>query len=387
MVSRRPGTPSLLRSINDRSALELLLSEGSLTRARLGELTGLSKVTASQLISRLQERGLVEVVGTRSGGRGPNAELYAVRPGCSYVLAIDTGPDLVQAAVADVTGAVVGQTARAVTDADDPLQVVHDIALAATRQAGKRLEDIDDIVIGVPGVVDPRLGDIELSFDLPGWHRGLRERLAADLGRVVTFENDVNLVATAERADGAGRDIDDMVLLWVDRGVGLAVVLSGRLHRGATGAAGEIGYLPVPGVPLPASVARPAQGAFQGLVSSMAVKELAGEHGIVADGAAEAVRAALAGGNAAQGFLQELADRLAVGVASVCTVVDPAVVVVAGEIGLAGDQPLCDLVSSAVRRIAPVNPRVVPALVRESPVLRGAVLTAVEQARQALFSS
>lgn len=213
MVSRRPGTPSLLRSINDRSALELLLSEGSLTRARLGELTGLSKVTASQLISRLQERGLVEVVGTRSGGRGPNAELYAVRPGCSYVLAIDTGPDLVQAAVADVTGAVVGQTARAVTDADDPLQVVHDIALAATRQAGKRLEDIDDIVIGVPGVVDPRLGDIELSFDLPGWHRGLRERLAADLGRVVTFENDVNLVATAERADGAGRDIDDMVLL------------------------------------------------------------------------------------------------------------------------------------------------------------------------------
>lgn len=387
MVSRRPGTPSLLRSINDRSALELLLSEGSLTRARLGELTGLSKVTASQLISRLQERGLVEVVGTRSGGRGPNAELYAVRPGCSYVLAIDTGPDLVQAAVADVTGAVVGQTARAVTDADDPLQVVHDIALAATRQAGKRLEDIDDIVIGVPGVVDPRLGDIELSFDLPGWHRGLRERLAADLGRVVTFENDVNLVATAERADGAGRDIDDMVLLWVDRGVGLAVVLSGRLHRGATGAAGEIGYLPVPGVPLPASVARPAQGAFQGLVSSMAVKELAGEHGIVADGAAEAVRAALAGGNAAQGFLQELADRLAVGVASVCTVVDPAVVVVAGEIGLAGDQPLCDLVSTAVRRIAPVNPRVVPALVRESPVLRGAVLTAVEQARQALFSS
>ncbi|MGH3468301.1 MAG: MarR family transcriptional regulator, partial [Thermocrispum sp.] len=75
-MSTRPATPSLLRTINDRSALELLLSDGPLTRVGLGERTGLSKVTASQLLARLQERGLVEVVGTRSAGRGPSAELY-----------------------------------------------------------------------------------------------------------------------------------------------------------------------------------------------------------------------------------------------------------------------------------------------------------------------
>ena len=51
--SRTPGTPSLLRAINDRAALELLLDRGPLTRAELGELTGLSKVTASQLLARL----------------------------------------------------------------------------------------------------------------------------------------------------------------------------------------------------------------------------------------------------------------------------------------------------------------------------------------------
>jgi predicted ArsR family transcriptional regulator len=67
----RPGTPSLLREINDRAALELLLAEGPLTRAQVGEGTGLSKVTASQTLTRLEERGLVAVTGQQAGGRGP----------------------------------------------------------------------------------------------------------------------------------------------------------------------------------------------------------------------------------------------------------------------------------------------------------------------------
>ncbi|TDD40644.1 MarR family transcriptional regulator, partial [Nonomuraea terrae] len=62
-MSRDPGTPRLLRRLNDRAALELLLGDGPLTRAELGERTGLSKVTAGQLLARLEERGLVEVAG------------------------------------------------------------------------------------------------------------------------------------------------------------------------------------------------------------------------------------------------------------------------------------------------------------------------------------
>ena len=84
-MERRPGTPSLLRELNDRAALELLLTGGPLTRAQLGAQTGLSKVTASQLLSRLEERGLVSVAGELAGGRGPNAALYAVVPSSAYV--------------------------------------------------------------------------------------------------------------------------------------------------------------------------------------------------------------------------------------------------------------------------------------------------------------
>ena len=67
--TRLPGTPSLLRAINDRAALDLLLERGPLTRAQLGELTGLSKVTASQLVERLEERQLVTEVAERRYSR------------------------------------------------------------------------------------------------------------------------------------------------------------------------------------------------------------------------------------------------------------------------------------------------------------------------------
>ena len=76
----KPGTPSLLRELNDRAALELLLADGPLTRAQLSERTGVSKVTVSQMLARLEERGLVRVVGEQAGGRGPNAACTRLSP-------------------------------------------------------------------------------------------------------------------------------------------------------------------------------------------------------------------------------------------------------------------------------------------------------------------
>ena len=82
---QKPGTPSLLRELNDRAALELLLADGPLTRAQLSERTGVSKVTVSQMLARLEERGLVMIAGEQAGGRGPNAALYSVVRSSAYV--------------------------------------------------------------------------------------------------------------------------------------------------------------------------------------------------------------------------------------------------------------------------------------------------------------
>ena len=108
-MTRRPGTPRLLRQLNDRAALELLLTLGPLTRAELGRHTGLSKVTSGQLLARLQRKGLVRVSGERPGGRGPNAALYSVVPSSAYVAGLDVLPDTVTAGIADITGATVAE--------------------------------------------------------------------------------------------------------------------------------------------------------------------------------------------------------------------------------------------------------------------------------------
>src|SRR3954471_19444956 len=154
-ATRLPGTPRLLRALNDRAALELLLTRGPLTRAQLGEMTGLSKVTASQLVERLEERGLVRHVGEQAGGRGPNAQLYAVTPGSAHVIGVDVGPERVIAACADITGAVIGRSEQSVRDTDDPVGVVHKAVLEAAEAAGASMTSVRRIVLGPPGLVDP----------------------------------------------------------------------------------------------------------------------------------------------------------------------------------------------------------------------------------------
>jgi predicted NBD/HSP70 family sugar kinase len=389
-MQRRPGTPSLLRELNDRSALELLLTGGPMTRSQLGEHTGLSKVTASQLLARLEERGIVAVAGELAGGRGPNAALYAVVPSTAYVAGLHVEQDEVSAGVADITGNVVARISVNPSDAADPVALVRGAVLAVCSSAGVPLESLRALVIGTPGVLDPRTGDPRLAVNLPAWHEGVLEALRGDLGRPVTIENDVNLAAMAERAVGAAVGVPDFVLVWIGVGLGLATVLSGKLHRGVGGAAGEIGYLPVPGVPLPEDLTHPATGAFQRLVGAQAVLPLArsyGFDGTAAAAVATAAGAAAAGDQRGADFLCELAVRVATGVAAISVVLDPGLVVLGGDVGLAGGTELAGRVAADVGRFCPAKPTVVPTAVDGWPVLRGAILAAVEQARAELLAS
>ncbi len=390
-MERRPGTPSLLRELNDRAALELLLASGPMTRAQLGAHTGLSKVTASQLLARLEERGLVEITGEQAGGRGPNAALYGVVPSTAYVAGLHVDLNEVSAGVADVTGKEMAVVSVDPNGGQDPVELVRGAVAAAAGSAGVSAGALRALVIGTPGVLDPGTGEPRLAVNLPAWHDGVLDALRSDLGRQVTIENDVNLAAMAERATGAASGKDDFVLVWMSIGIGLAIVLGGRLHRGVGGAAGEIGYLPVPGVPLPQDVSHPATGAFQSLIGAQALVPLAASYGFAEATAGAAVRAAsaaaVAGEERGSAFLTELASRVATGVASICVVLDPGLVVLGGEVGLAGGTDLATRVAAEVGRISPTRPQVVPTSVTGDPVLCGAIRAAVDRARDELLAS
>jgi predicted NBD/HSP70 family sugar kinase len=383
----RPGTPSLLRELNDRAALDLLLRGGMLTRSAISEYTGVSKVTVSQMLTRLEERGLVTVVGEQAGNRGPNAALYSVVPSSAYVAGLYMDFDLVSAEVADVTGRQVAAVSVNPNGADDPVELVRGVIERACASAGVDLARLSALVIGSPGVVDPQTGDPQLAVNLPAWHEGALDALRDVLHKPVVIENDVNLAAMAEWAAGAAVGTDDFVLVWMGVGLGLATMLGGQLHRGTAGAAGEIGYLPVHGAPLHTDIRHPASGGFQSLAGGAAVRALAARHGFAVATAAEAVQAAAIAQDGGAAFLDELAQRVAVGVASVCVVLDPGLVVLGGEVGRAGGTALAARVAADVAAICPARPRVVPTGVPGEPVLRGAMLAAVDQARAALLAS
>jgi predicted NBD/HSP70 family sugar kinase len=394
----KPGTPSLLRELNDRAALELLLTEGPLTRAQLSMSTGVSKVTVSQMLARLEERRLVMVAGEQAGGRGPNAALYSAVPSSAYVAGLYVESDQVSAAVSDVAGRRVADISVDPNGADDPVGMVRDAIGRACESAGIDFSALSAVVIGSPGVLDPGTGAPRLAVNLPTWHEGVLDALREVLHTAVVIENDVNLAAMAERGGGAAAGLDDFAFIWLGTGLGLATVSNGQVRRGVGGAAGEIGWMPVHGAPLPAGNEHPSKAGLQALAGGHAVQALAAEFGFAGSTPGDSVAAARAalggspGGADGQGsrgaaFMGELAHRVAIGVAAVCTVLDPGLVVLGGPVGRAGGAELAARVAAEVPGLCLARPTVLPTAVPGEPVLLGAMQAALAQARAGLLGS
>lgn len=369
-MTQQAGSSKLLREINEAVALRHLLERGQLTRGELRELTGLAKPTTSEVMRRLQDAGLAIVVGHTSGGPGPNAEVYAVNPDAAHAAAIslqEKDASLVTA-VCDLTGEM---RARVTTKlVDDPVRSVAEAVERACDQAGIPARRLDHVQLGVPGA---HHGGTIRYVDVPGWSRpGLIDDIRATLGTEVSVDNDVNLAAAAERSRGIAADVDSFALLWLgEEGLGLGIDLGGRILRGARGGAGEIGYMPV-GLPQ-----RGGMHDFQDLVGGPAILALAREHGIVTELAAEAATVAT--------LRDELAVRIAVGIAAVVAVLDPTLVVLAGEVGQAGGPALADAVGAALRDLSVLETEVAATGLSEDAVLLGALDTTLSAVRTALL--
>lgn len=398
-----PGTPRVLRAMNDRAALDLLLEHGPLSRTRIGGLTGLSKPTASQLLARLEAAGLVLATGVTEGRPGPGARLYEVNPAAAYAAGLDVTPGLVRAAVADLTGRTVGRYELAVPDgrtgtgAASAVRQVTDALDGAVKAAGLARTDVHRLVVGTPGAFDPGTGRLRYASHLPGWHSpAVLDELAAALPMPCAYENDVNLVALAEQRLGAARGHTDFVLLWNQEGLGAALVFGGRLHQGWTGGAGEVGFLPVPGAPLARGVARAGSGGYQELAGAQALPGLARELGVtgIPRGPHPEVAAALVGRAAAapdegahRRLLEAYATRLATGLASLVSVLDPELVVLSGAVLTSGGEVLRALVQAELEELAAPRPRLVVGDVREHPVVRGALESALAATRDEVFDT
>ncbi|WP_131762795.1 ROK family protein, partial [Actinomadura fibrosa] len=201
------------------------------------------------------------------------------------------------------------------------------------------------IVLGTPGLVHPRTG-LATDAGVPGWRPDLLPALRDRLGAPVVVENEVNLAAVAEHRVGAAAGHDDFALLWLDDGIGAAVVLDGRLRRGASGGAGEVGPLRFGGEQ------------FCALLEAGAVRGLAPA---------------------------ALADRIVGAVFALVAVLDPGLVVLGGATGRDGGELLAGLVAERLAPLSPAPTEVRASAVEGNTILQGAVLTALGLARDDVF--
>ncbi len=246
------GSLERLRAANGRAIVGLLASEGPLSRADLARGTGLSRTTVSSLVAALIGTGQVaETTGRgkpHKGGSGRPPVLVTLSAPEGGVAGVDIGHGHIRVAVADRTGVILAEELAEV-DVDSHGAEALDQAAAMVRDglrmAGLPRADLQAVGMCVPAPLDRRSARISTGI-LRGW-RDLPpgDELARRLGVPVFADNDANLGALAELNHGAARGVDDLVYVKLASGLGAGIVLGGRLHRGVSGIAGEIGHVQV----------------------------------------------------------------------------------------------------------------------------------------------
>lgn len=377
------GTPSWLGDQNAATAMRLLLDHGPLSRNGVGELSGLSRPTATQMVGRLADKGLIEVVGEESIGRGPSAALYGVRDDLAYGIAVNVDQQAVRSVLVDIKGTEYPIAHEAVAALPAERGAARDVAravLAAGRAAGVGLSAIRHVCVGVPSSVDPRSDELSSVQGLPGWsRRSIRRQLEQALGCEVHVDNDVNLAAVAERRAAGLAPEDTFALLWIGYGIGLAVDVAGTVLRGASGGAGEIGNLPVPrGVFDPETEADD----LEGLLGAQALDRIGREAGA----GGHTFERVLAGEPLPERVLEIYAPRLAQSVIPVLGVIDPSLVILGGPVGRAGGSRLAELTRRAIRDHTRWDPTVHVTRVSDDAVLGGARHTLHDRVRETLLA-
>lgn len=246
VLTRRTDPPASAGGI-----FEIIRIGDAQTRGAIARRTGLAPSTVSQRVEALISDGLVEEYGRdeSSGGRQPR--LLRVNGGAGAVVAATIGTRHLTLVVADLIGSTLSTADLPIDVADGPQAVVDQVWREIDRafdSLGMGLDLLRGITLGVPAPVESRIGTVSSSAQLPGWYQAnLRELMTAHTSVPLLIENDANLLAAAEFSL-ADPGVNDLLAVKVGSRIGSGIVSDGKLHRGASGAGGEISHTPTGGV-------------------------------------------------------------------------------------------------------------------------------------------
>jgi predicted NBD/HSP70 family sugar kinase len=354
--------PAVVGKLNERRVLRLLQTRGPLSRAEVARESGLSAPTVSKAVASLLRSGLLEEADAPELARGRPAPKLRLATTSAQVLGVAIDAGHCEVVSAGLDGVLHGDTTIVPTPATYPE------LLAALESAARELmtrPGVQTLGLGLslPGLVDYRAGRGVLSPNIPmtDGHTPAAD-LAARLGIECSLLQESHALCLAERHYGLARGIDDFAVLDVGTGIGLGVMLGGRLLKGHSGLAGEIGHL--------TAVATGGRkcgcgntGCLETVASDSALAYHAGRKLGRAVSADEVIELARAGVVDLAKELEEVAGYLAIGVAAIVNLFNPAVVFV--------HSPLFDIDPELLARIAArAGQRALPPSFAECKVVR-----------------
>lgn len=349
----------------------MLRSEGPMSQAGLSRASGLSPATISSIVRELRDKGWLEVA---SGGPG---RVLRLSRSAGVAVGIDFGHSHVRVAVSDLAHTVLAEV-------EEPQDVDHSaqdgIAVAARLVQGL-LQDLEipadrvtGVGMGIPGPLRRQTHEVGDSAILPGWvGKDPQLLMESELQLPVLVDNDANLGALGELVWGAGHGCDDLIYIKVASGVGAGLVLHGRLYRGFSGTAGEVGHITIDeSGPVCRCGSRGCLEAFVGADGiTEPLRRIYGDQLTLRS----VVDRALAGDVGCQRVIRDAGRTLGVTVAGLCNLLGPELVVVGGELASAGDL-LLEPIQSRVRTAsisAARSTRVVAASLGEHAEVLGAL--------------
>jgi glucokinase-like ROK family protein len=374
MASSLTGPGAILRLIRDGDAV---------TRADLARETGLARSTVAQRVDALLEHQLVrEVAGAAStGGRPPT--VLALNGDAGVVLAADLGATHSRLAVTDLTGEPLAEVAHDMDIANGPQSVlgwVHDGFLALLDESGRSVADVRGIGIGVPGPVSFSTGQAVNPPIMPGWDGfSVPEWFAQHFEVPVLVDNDVNIMALGEHWTH-WRDTENLLFVKVGTGIGCGIVAGYEIHRGAQGAAGDIGHIRVSGHD--DTVCRCGNtGCLEAVAGGRALARRLTEAGAVAASSRDVVELVRAGDTRAVRMVREAGRSLGEVLAACVNFFNPAVIVIGGDLSNVHEQLLAGIREVTFQRSLPLatqHLRTVQARLGDRAGIMGAAIMAIE---------
>jgi len=360
------------------AVLRLLLDGRPRTRAELIDSSGLARSTVTGRIESLLASGLVVPSGeaASTGGRPPGR--FRLNPMARLILAADVGATHLSVALTDLTGEIVARSTTPLNIAEGPEIVLAEVVRTGQsllEQAGRPLADLAGTGVGLPGPVEHSTGRPNHPPIMPGWDSyDVAARLSRELPGPVLVDNDVNIMALGEHATEYA-DVEHLLFVKVATGIGAGVISGGRLHRGAQGAAGDIGHIQTPGH---TELCRCGNvGCLEAVASAAAIANR-----LNVRGSQDIIELVRAGNTAATTAVRQAGREIGTVLAAAVSLLNPSVLVIGGSLSQAGDNLLAGLRESIYSRSLPLatkDLRIVPSRSGPDAPLRGAAVLVQRQ--------